>query len=171
MGQSQIYQFEADQYRIDAIGRRRPLTLRKSYYALEVLPTFAKLGAAAWASDFAAKSKHEQRAIVYWMVTARSRCAARRAGRPDQIWVEAAVRPLKGGVSTVPLCPEWGGDGRTTENTKNERPRTTNTPELRWAVAKIKARLAERGIEVVYEDPAPDPCAGADAPKPKAAAR
>ena len=137
------------------------LERRKSYYALETLPTYAKAGGAAWASDFAVKSTHEQRAIVYRMVTQRSRCAARRAGRPDPIWVEANLKPLEGGgyvlVSTAPLRPEYGGDGRTYENTRQEQPRVNDTPELRLAVAKIKAQCAEMGITVVYEDPAAEP--------------
>ena len=147
MVQSQITEFEVARYQINSRGQRRPLTLRKSYYACEVLPTYAKAAGLAWASDFAAKSKEEQRAIVYRMVTARSRCAARRAGRPDPIWVEATVKPLKGGGyvlvdTTKPLRAAWGGDGRTLENTKNEQPRTQDTPELRYAVAKIKAAPA-----------------------------
>ena len=66
------------------------------------------------------------------MVTARSRCAARRAGRPDPIWVEATVKPLEGGgyvlVDTKPLRPEYGGDGRTPENTKDEPQESTTHP-------------------------------------------
>jgi hypothetical protein len=141
-------QFQIPQHQIDSIGRRRPLTLRKSYYALEVLPTYAKQGGAAWASDFARLSDHEQKAIVCRMLAERSRRAARRAGRPDPILVEVTVKPLEGGgyelVSTAPLRSEWGGDGRTVENTKGEEPRTTDNFELRMAVEKIQAQLAER---------------------------
>jgi hypothetical protein len=161
MAQSQITEFEVTRYRIDSIGRLRALERCKSDYALETLPTYAKAGGAAWASDFAVKSTDEQRAIVYRMVTQRSRCAACRAGRPDPIWEEATVTPLKGGgyvkTSSVPLRPEYGGDGRTYENTRHEPPRVNDTPELRLAVAKIKAQLAEAGIEIVYEHPAPEP--------------
>jgi hypothetical protein len=85
------------------------------------------------------------------MIAQRSRCAARRAGRPDPILVEATVKALDGGgyelVSTEPLRSEWGGDGRTVENTKGEEPRTTDNFELRMAVEKIQAQLAERTPE------------------------
>jgi hypothetical protein len=172
MPQSHITEFEVARYQIDSIGRRRALERRKSYYALEVLPSYGKRGGTMWADDFARLSKHEQRAIIYRMVTARSRCAARRAGRPDPIWVEATVKPLEGGgyvlVDTKPLRPEYGGDGRTPENTRHEQPRVTDTPQLRLAVEKLKAKFAAMGIEIVYEDPShkPDPV-----PERKAATR
>jgi hypothetical protein len=164
------------QTQMDSIGRLRPLILRKSYYALEVLPKHAKAGGLAWASDFAVKPAHEQRAIVYRMITERSRRAARRAGRPDPIWVEAIVKPLDGGgyvlVDTKPLRSEYGGDGRTVENARDEEPRTQDTIELRAAAERIAAQFKERGITIIYQDsnaPDPDPVETLRAivPKPK----
>ena len=114
------------------------------------------------------------------MVTARSRCAARRAGRPDPIWVEATVRPLDGGgyelVSTKSLRPEWGGDGRTEADAEREakqHPWHLNDRanwELWCAAEGIKRQLAEMGITISYEDPnAPDPLTTVTSivPKPK----
>ncbi len=127
-GAMQLGELDRIRYRIDSIGRRRSLTRDKSYYALETLPTYARRGGNAWADDFARLSKHEQNVIVWRMVTQASRAAARRAGRPDPIWVEHTVKPLPGGGyvkaegSEVPLRPEYGGDGRTPENTRYEQP-------------------------------------------------
>lgn len=151
------------QTQIGSIGRLRPCVYRKSFYALEVLPKYAKAGGLAWASDFAAKTKDEQNAIVWRMVAQAARANARRAGRPDPIFYEAAVKQLKGGgygldqsVPMVPLRKAWGGDGRTVENTRDEPPRTQDSWELRLAVEKIKTECAERGIEIVVEAPGPE---------------
>ena len=145
---------------------RKPYTLTRTprydpprVYDLTRLPKLAKSGGQAWASDFARLQTQEQRAIVIRLVAQRVRYFAHRYGKPVPIILEATVKPLEGGgyelVSTAPLRPEYGGDGRTVENTKGERPRSTDNFELRMAAERIQAQLAERGV--VVDEPAPDP--------------
>jgi hypothetical protein len=141
-------------------------------YDLMRLPALAKAGGAAWASDFAALPAEEQRAIVTRMIAERSRCAARRAGRPDPLLYEATVKPLKGGgcelVSTVPLRPEWGGDGRTLEDALREAKDPVYRASLKLAqvAERHKARLEALGFEVVVAPRQPEP-----EPRPKRKAR
>lgn len=103
------------QMQYDSIGRLRPVVLRKSYYALEVLPKQAKAAAQAWASDFARLPTHEQQAIIVKLTVARCRYWARRMGYPPTVFTEVIVRDLPGGGyeavegTTRPLRHEYGG--------------------------------------------------------------
>ena len=138
---------------------------RKSFYALEQLPKLAKAGGAAWADDFGRLPTQEQRAIIWYAVTGSIRYWARRMGQPVPIIFESIVRPLKGGgyelVSTAPLRPEWGGDGRTEADADREAKRPPwhlndrANRELWCAAERIKAKFGELGIDVVYGDPVP----------------
>ena len=140
-------------------GRVAGHSHRPSFYALEVLPKLAKAGGAAWADDFARRPTQEQRAIIWHAVTGSIRYWARRMGYPDPIILESTVRPLKGGgyelVSTAPLRPEWGGDGRTEADAIREAKRryVPSNRELYFAAERIKRQLAEMGITISYEDP------------------
>ena len=66
-------------------------------------------------------------------------------GHPDPIIYEATVRSLPGGdtvlVSTAPLRPEYGGDGRTLENMEDEAARESQR-HARVAVSHGEAQGA-----------------------------
>ena len=119
------------QFKLTVSGGCRPLVYSQSYLCPRSVARTAKVAGAGVGIRLRPRlTTHEQRAIVYRMVTRSSTvAAARRAGRPDPIWVEAIVKPLDGGgyelVSTRPLRSEYGGDGRTIDNTRGEEPRTT----------------------------------------------
>ena len=61
-------------------------------------------------------------------------------------------------MSTSPLRPEWGGDGRTEADAEREakqHPWHLNDRanwELWCAAERIKAQFKERGITIIYED-------------------
>jgi hypothetical protein len=141
-----------------------PYRRTPSEYALTRLPTLAKAGGAAWASNFAAKPEDEQRAIIMRITTAAMRANARKAGHPEPIILESEVKPLlDGGFAVDPSAPmpplreEYGGDGRTLEDALREAKDPVHRASLQLALIaeKHKARLEKLGYQiVVVEEPA-----------------
>jgi hypothetical protein len=104
------------------------MVLRKSYYAVEVLPTYE-----GWGPSLGRRFRPSAgpRAEGHRLPVDRSTVSllgTRRMGYPDPIFVEHKVWPRLGGGyekvegSEVPLRSEYGGDGRTYENTRHEPP-------------------------------------------------
>jgi hypothetical protein len=155
-------------YRLTSTPRYDPPRV----YDLMRLPKQAKAAGQAWADDFARLSTKEQQAIVWRAVTAAARAKAIRSGKPVPIFFESIVKPLDGGgyelVSTAPLRPEWGGDGRTEADAEREAKRppwhlnNRANLELYFAAERIKAQITAMGGEIITTDD-PDPAV----PKPR----
>jgi hypothetical protein len=140
-----------------------PRELRR--YDLEVLPTYARQGGAAWRSDFARLPQSEQQKIIIKLIAGAARYHARRRGEPDPIIYEAPIKQLPGGgfvrdesKPLVPLRAEYGGDGRSYEDALKVSKDPVERISLHQAITvqKLLKKWAKQGIVIEFEDaPAP----------------